>query len=546
MPTPPAIRAAQYLRMSTEHQRYSLAAQAEVISDYAAARGYQVTRTYFDPGESGLTFENRWGLQALLAAVLEPGRAFEAILVLDVSRWGRFQDIDQAAHYEYLCRAAGVRVIYCGEPFDDDGGPVASILKAMKRIMAAEFSRELSAKVHTARVRQARLGYFQGGTPPYGARRVVVDREGRPRADVAPGARKPFADDRVVLERGSPQELAVVRRIFRRYARDGRGLETIARELNAKGILSVSGGKWLSSNVDSVLRNEIAIGLYVTNRVTQVLGTKVKPRPQDEWVRVRVFPPIVRPSTFRAAQSRLGRCERERLLQAPMLEALRGVLRRHGRLNARLLNRAPDAPGAQTYRKYFGSLNRAYDLIGYVPPRPHGTTSIRARREHMVEALRRAHSRHGYLTGKVVEEDPQLAGVAIYRRAFGSLERAYELAGLPHERSELLKAARRRSTARGTASAVPGKAFGWTVPFTDEELLQLVRDIFSRRGGVSYAILDAEPGVPCGAVFQRRFGSMARVYLLAGLPEAFLNRSRIRRFVEQVRATSSAPALPEP
>jgi hypothetical protein len=32
------------------------------------------------------------------------------ILVLDVSRWGRFQDIDESAYYEFLCRRAGMQV----------------------------------------------------------------------------------------------------------------------------------------------------------------------------------------------------------------------------------------------------------------------------------------------------------------------------------------------------------------------------------------------------------------------------------------------------
>lgn len=543
---PPGTRAAQYLRVSTEHQRYSLSAQAEAIGEYAAAHGFEISRTYFDPGESGVTFHNRLGLQALLSAVLEPGRAFNAILVLDVSRWGRFQDIDEAAHYEYLCRTAGVRVLYCGEPFDDDGSPTASILKTLKRIMAADFSRELSTKSHAARVRQAALGFYQGGAPPYGTRRVLVDREGRVRAELGPGDRKALAEDRVVLVRGPPHELTAIRYIFRRYVRDGRGLETIARELNAKQLTSVSGGPWFASNVCSVLRNELAMGLYVTNRVTQALGSKARARSAEEWVRVRVFPPIVRPSVFRAAQQRLGRCQRERLLEAPMLGALRAVLRRHGRLNARLLNRTPDAPVASTYRKYFGSLNRAYDLIGYVPPRPKGKTSLRARREHMIEALRQAYARHGYLTGQVVNDDPELAAACTYRKHFGSLVRAYALAGLPHDRRELLRAAHRRSAARGWASTHPKKAFGRSIPFSDEELLRLVRDLYQRRGAMSHLVLDAERDAPCSAVFQRRFGSMARVYVLAGLPESFLERSTIRRYVDQVRANGGSPAPAKP
>src|SRR4051794_19099443 len=117
MKAPPQRRAAQYLRMSRDLQRYSLRNQADAVAQYAELNGYEITRSYFDPGKSGLDLKGRLGLQALLAAVLQPDRDFDAILVLDVSRWGRFQDLDQAAHYEFLCREAGVSVVYCAEAF---------------------------------------------------------------------------------------------------------------------------------------------------------------------------------------------------------------------------------------------------------------------------------------------------------------------------------------------------------------------------------------------------------------------------------------------
>src|SRR3546814_3338774 len=53
----------------------------------------------------------------------------------------------QAAHYEYLCREAGVQLHYCAESFENDGGAISSIVKHMKRVMAAEYSRDLSARI---------------------------------------------------------------------------------------------------------------------------------------------------------------------------------------------------------------------------------------------------------------------------------------------------------------------------------------------------------------------------------------------------------------
>jgi DNA invertase Pin-like site-specific DNA recombinase len=102
------LRAAQYVRMSTEHQQYSTENQAEVIARYAAQHGMEIVKTYADSGKSGLTLAGREQLQKLLAEA-ESGHAdFSAVLVYDVSRWGRFQDVDESAYHEYICRRAGV------------------------------------------------------------------------------------------------------------------------------------------------------------------------------------------------------------------------------------------------------------------------------------------------------------------------------------------------------------------------------------------------------------------------------------------------------
>ncbi|MFM0492409.1 recombinase family protein, partial [Paraburkholderia graminis] len=70
-------------------------------------------------------------LVQLLLDVENPKRKFSKVLVFDVSRWGRFQDIDEAAFYEYACRRAGVDVIYVAESFANDGSPATSVIKAL-------------------------------------------------------------------------------------------------------------------------------------------------------------------------------------------------------------------------------------------------------------------------------------------------------------------------------------------------------------------------------------------------------------------------------
>lgn len=160
---PTLLRAVEYVRMSTEHQQYSTENQADKIREYAARRGIQIVRTYADAGKSGLRMDGRASLQQLIKDVESGDTDFTIILVYDVSRWGRFQDADESAYYEYRCRRAGIQVAYCAEQFENDGSPVSTIVKGVKRAMAGEYSRELSAKVFAGQCRLIELGFRQGG-----------------------------------------------------------------------------------------------------------------------------------------------------------------------------------------------------------------------------------------------------------------------------------------------------------------------------------------------------------------------------------------------
>lgn len=145
--TDDASHAAEYLRKSTDHQKYSIENQADTIRRYAEIRGFTIVRTYADDGKSGLTINGRPALRRLIQDVRSGRANFQTILVYDVSRWGRFQDADESAYHEFLCKLAGIKVEYCAEQFENDGTPISTIIKGMKRAMAGEYSRELSVKV---------------------------------------------------------------------------------------------------------------------------------------------------------------------------------------------------------------------------------------------------------------------------------------------------------------------------------------------------------------------------------------------------------------
>ena len=131
-----SVRAAIYVRMSTEHQQYSTENQSDVIREYAAKRGIEIVRTYADAGKSGLRIAGRDALKELIDTVLGGTADFQAILVYDVSRWGRFQDADESAYYEYICKRAGITVHYTPAQIAEKVGVTESWTRGILRLHA--------------------------------------------------------------------------------------------------------------------------------------------------------------------------------------------------------------------------------------------------------------------------------------------------------------------------------------------------------------------------------------------------------------------------
>ena len=192
-------RAAAYVRMSTDHQRYSTENQLDSIKRFAEAREIEIVRVYEDAGKSGLNLEGRDAFQRLLSDVERGEADFGAILVYDVSRWGRFQNADHGAHLEFLCSRADIVVHYCAEQFENDGSIGSNLLKTVKRVMAGEYSRELSVKVFAGQCRLVEKGFRQGGMAGYGLRRLLIDENGDPKSELSIGERKSLQTDRVIL-----------------------------------------------------------------------------------------------------------------------------------------------------------------------------------------------------------------------------------------------------------------------------------------------------------------------------------------------------------
>ena len=364
------MRAVQYVRMSTERQEYSIANQAAAIAAYALLHEFEIVKTYSDPGKSGIDLSHRPGLQALLDDVANTPTDFEAILVYDISRWGRFQDIDESAYYEFLCKRAGIRVHYCAEPFaNNDPSIMAMLLKAIKRAMAGEYLRELSAKTFAGQCRIARSGYKLGGKAGYGLRRLLVGRDGAPKQILADGERKGLASDRVVYVLGPDDEVAVVRQIYSWFLDEERSANAIAEMLNRRGVARQPNGPWDKFAVNQILNHPKYTGSMVFNRTSKKFrASTTTPNPIHQWiVTPDSFEAIISQDQFQAVRRR--RKPMSERSDDELLSDLRLVLQVHGKLTVETIRATPGIPSPSTYWSRFGSLGKAYAAVGYAPVR---------------------------------------------------------------------------------------------------------------------------------------------------------------------------------
>lgn len=363
------MRAAAYVRMSTDHQRYSTENQLDTIRSFAEARDIEIIRIYEDAGKSGLNLEGRNAFQRLLSDVEGGAADFGAILVYDVSRWGRFQNADHGAHLEFLCSRADIVVHYCAEQFQNDGSIGSNLLKTVKRVMAGEYSRELSVKVFAGQCRLVEKGFRQGGTAGYGLRRLLVDENGEPKAELAVGERKSLQTDRVILVPGPPEEVETVRRIYRLFVEHGVQEADIAARLNQDGILTDFGRPWTRGTVHQVLTNPKYMGDNVFNRISFKLKMRRVVNAPEHWIRARgVYTAIVDAATFERA-ARIVEDRSRRLTDVALLDLLRSLLLEQGSLSSLVIDEREDMPSSSVYRNRFGSLLRAYHLVGYSPRR---------------------------------------------------------------------------------------------------------------------------------------------------------------------------------
>lgn len=302
----PKKKAVAYYRHSAEDkQENSVAIQREHALKFAQERQIEIVHEEADEGKSGLS-ANRPGFDRLFKDwILNPeAPQFDYVLVYDVSRWGRFQDQDEAAFWEFRCKSQGKQVIYVSRGFPkEEQQLISSLQTSIERYMAAEYSRQLSEKVFYGSVKVSQQGFSAGGVAPYGMARVLLDETKKPIGILKRGEHKVIANQKVIFTPANDETTEVVKKIFSLLVEQQYKPTIIACLLNEKRIPSSNGLSWNRDKIIRILTNEIYKGTRVYNKTWSRLKQKQRPNPRSEWVVCpNAFEAIIAEETFNRAQ----------------------------------------------------------------------------------------------------------------------------------------------------------------------------------------------------------------------------------------------------
>ena len=368
-PTAPQYRAravAYYRHSAQDRQKNSVEIQSDQVRKWATENAVEILHEFMDRGKSGLTAEGRPEFNNMMEWV-RTRQDFEFILVLDVSRWGRFQDIDLSAQYSAECKKFGKEVVYTNLGIENDGSPVYPLVVNFERWRSAQYSRELSDKVWKGCVKISEQGYRAGGAAPYGMHRLMVNENDEPEKVLEAGEHKSIQNWRVKLTPGEEQQVQVVQEIFFQFVERGLDEKQIAGLLNSRGLASPGGVSWKPPAVRRILTNRTYEGDVVYNRTTAKLKTPQRPNPEELWVVTpEAYEAIIPKELFDRAQERL-RIRRRQVDPTLLLERMRQIYRQYGTVTSKLIALDQDLPSAPTtYRHLGGSQAALHSLFADV------------------------------------------------------------------------------------------------------------------------------------------------------------------------------------
>lgn len=297
---------ALYCRLSrddgTESESNSIGNQKKLLSQKAKEMGLTDTKYYVDDGYTGTNF-NRPGFQQLIDDI-EIGLV-SAVMVKDLSRLGR--DYVSVGNYtDSYFPEHNVRFIAVNDAIDSDEGE--SEIAPFKNILNEMYARDISKKIRSSHRLRGSMGEPLS-QPPYGYMK-------------SPENKKKWIID--------PEAATVVKSIFK-MCLDGKGNETIARELQENKVLIPMaywrskglnrGGKktqtnpykWCKTTIQKILSQQEYCG-DIINFKTYSKSFKNKRRIENSKENWAVFKdvnePIIDRETFETVQKFISKTKR--------------------------------------------------------------------------------------------------------------------------------------------------------------------------------------------------------------------------------------------
>ncbi len=302
---------ALYARVSTARQAekdLSIPDQLRQMREWCKAKNHQIALEYVEPGASA-TDDKRPVFQQMMTEACQNPPVFDAIIIHSLSRF--FRDAIEFGLCERRLKKFGVSVVSITQETSDD--PTGQMVRQIFKLFDEYQSKENGKHTLRAMKENARQGFFNGSTPPYGYRVREVENQGNK------GKKK-------VLEIDAT-EAAIVNTIYQLYlsGHNGRsvGVKSIAAYLNERGI-TMRGKRWRLTLIAKILSNRAYLGEYVFNKKD---GRTMKTKPEAEWITIAV-PPIIDLDSFNQAEKKRGDwkpSEMSRVVNSPTL--LTGLLR---------------------------------------------------------------------------------------------------------------------------------------------------------------------------------------------------------------------------
>ncbi|MDB4906330.1 MAG: recombinase [Gemmatimonadetes bacterium] len=315
-PTTPIVDTIGYTRVSTESQaatdRTSLPEQRRAITEHALRLGRVLVPEciFEDPGASGATAEGRPAFMRMLAYCEANPRTAStpgAVLVLNDSRFGRFDDPEEATHWRFVLKRMGWIVRFAeGDEIAD--GTARGVMRFIGSAQASEYRANLKRTASRASRATAEQGRWSTRAP-LGYRRLVTRHDGSQR--VLEAHQRKAEDEITRLTPGPIEEQELVRLVFETYAAGGISLGMLVKQLRARWPAK----KWSRATLHAMLKNPVYAGDVVWCRRLHRASTSPTPtaRPMSEWVMVRdAHPALVSRELYLQAQQLLQRNFKER------------------------------------------------------------------------------------------------------------------------------------------------------------------------------------------------------------------------------------------